>query len=181
MPALKRKLIPTEVNYGLLLLTGLPRDLLPQPTHKVIIVDADGEKFEAKMHSSQMRIDGLTQLHRKHNTYRGQAVTLDIDPLQPGVVNVRFGGTFEGKPMLTNLTQETQSDIAISKDEVNASFDVILKKIENAIIALNHEGAKALENGKYKIARDLMEKGIKMTTYRDKVKEIWDEWVNIVP
>jgi hypothetical protein len=62
----------TEVNYGLLMLTGLPRDLLPQPTHKIIVIDTDGERFEAKMRSSALRIDGLTQLHRKHRTYKGE-------------------------------------------------------------------------------------------------------------
>lgn len=181
MPEIKRRLIPTEVNYGLLLVDEFPRDLLPQPRHKIVVVDVDGEKFEAKMHSSALRIDGLTQLHRKHKTSIGQFVTFEINPFEQGVVKVRFGGISDNKPISAILTQETHDSATLLKDDVSMSFDVILESIDNAILTLNHEGAKAFEKGEYEIARDLTEQGAQMKTYRDKLKEIRDDLHKILP
>lgn len=65
------------------------------------------------------------------------------------------------------------------KDEVAVAFDMVLEEIENAIAALNREGAQAFEGGKYDIARDLMEKGSQMTAFRDRAKDLQKEWLNI--
>ncbi len=65
------------------------------------------------------------------------------------------------------------------QNEVVLAFDMVLEEIENAIAALNKEGARAFEQGKYEIARDLMEKGSQMTAFRDRVKELQREWLNI--
>jgi hypothetical protein len=65
------------------------------------------------------------------------------------------------------------------QNEVAVAFDIVLDEIENAIAALNREGAQAFEGGKYDIARDLMEKGSQMTVFRDRVKDLQREWLNI--
>jgi hypothetical protein len=65
------------------------------------------------------------------------------------------------------------------QNEVAVAFDIVLEEIENAIAALNREGAQAFEGGKYEIARDLMEKGSQMTAFRSRVKDLQKEWLNI--
>lgn len=65
------------------------------------------------------------------------------------------------------------------QNEVVLAFDIVLEEIENAIAALNKEGAQAFEQGKYDIARDLMEKGSQMTAFRSRVKDLQKEWLNI--
>ncbi|MBI4762804.1 MAG: winged helix-turn-helix domain-containing protein [Chloroflexota bacterium] len=65
------------------------------------------------------------------------------------------------------------------QNEVVVAFDIVLEEIENAIAALNRDGAQAFEGGKYEIARDLMEKGSQMTAFRDRVKDLQKEWLNI--
>jgi restriction system protein len=65
------------------------------------------------------------------------------------------------------------------QNEVAVAFDIVLEEIENAIAALNKEGAQAFERGKYDIARDLMEKGSQMTAFRSRVKDLQKEWLNI--
>ncbi|MDA8162338.1 MAG: hypothetical protein M0022_05460 [Desulfobacteraceae bacterium] len=58
------------------------------------------------------------------------------------------------------------------QNQVIDAFDIVLEEIENAIAALNREGAQAFEGGKYDIARDLMEKGSQMTAFRNRVKDL---------
>ncbi|MEJ5377085.1 MAG: winged helix-turn-helix domain-containing protein [bacterium] len=65
------------------------------------------------------------------------------------------------------------------QNEVVVAFDIVLEEIENAIAALNREGAQAFESGKYDVARDLMEKGSQMTGFRSRVKDLQKEWLNI--
>lgn len=65
------------------------------------------------------------------------------------------------------------------QNEVAVAFEILLEEIENAIAALNRDGAQAFEGGKYEIARDLMEKGSQMTAFRDRVKDLQKEWLNI--
>ncbi len=67
----------------------------------------------------------------------------------------------------------------MQQNEVAVAFDIVLEEIENAIAALNREGAQAFEKGKYEIARDLMEKGSQMTAFRSRVKDLQKEWLNI--
>lgn len=65
------------------------------------------------------------------------------------------------------------------QNEVTVAFDIVLEEIENAIAALNRDGAQAFEGGKYDIARELMEKGSQMTAFRDRVKDLQKEWLNL--
>jgi len=67
----------------------------------------------------------------------------------------------------------------MNQNEVAVAFDIVLEEIENAIAALNREGAQAFENGKYEIARELIEKGSQMTAFRNRVKDLQKEWLNI--
>ncbi len=65
------------------------------------------------------------------------------------------------------------------QNEVAVAFDIVLEEIENAIVVLNRQGAQAFERGHYEEARDLMEKGLQMTIFRSKVKDLQKEWLNI--
>ena len=67
----------------------------------------------------------------------------------------------------------------MDQNEVAIAFDIVLEEIENAIAALNHQGAEAFKNGKYDVARDLMEKGSQMAAFRTKVNDLQKEWLNI--
>lgn len=57
----------------------------------------------------------------------------------------------------------------MDQNEVAIAFDIVLEEIENAIAALNQEGAQAFQCGKYDLARELMEKGSQMTAFRTRV------------
>lgn len=65
------------------------------------------------------------------------------------------------------------------QNDVLIAFDIVLIEIEKAIDELNLEGSQAFAGGKYEIARDLMEKGSRMTTFREHVKDLQKEWLNI--
>ena len=67
----------------------------------------------------------------------------------------------------------------MDQNEVAIAFDIVLEEIENAIAALNQQGAEAFQNGKYDVARDLMEKGSQMAAFRTKVNDLQKEWLNI--
>jgi RecB family endonuclease NucS len=89
MPKMIRILNASEVNYGLLYVSELSGQF-PKPSQPVTIVDTDDERFVSKMHSFQPRIDGLTKLHRKHNSQIGQSVTIEVNPTEQGIARVRF-------------------------------------------------------------------------------------------
>lgn len=67
----------------------------------------------------------------------------------------------------------------MEQNEVAIAFDIVLEEIENAIAALNQQGAEAFQNGKYDVARGLMEKGSQMAAFRTKVNDLQKEWLNI--
>jgi hypothetical protein len=67
----------------------------------------------------------------------------------------------------------------MDQNEVAIAFDIVLEEIENAIEALNQQGAQAFQSGKYEEAKELMEKGSQMTAFREKVNELQKEWSNI--
>lgn len=69
--------------------------------------------------------------------------------------------------------------LRMHQNEVSVAFDIVLEEIENVIAAINRDGAQAFEEGKYDIARDLMEKGSQMTAFRGRVKDLQKEWLNI--
>ncbi|MBW1796162.1 MAG: DUF91 domain-containing protein [Deltaproteobacteria bacterium] len=89
MTKITKELNATEIKYGLLYVSEL-KELFPKPSHSVTIIDTDGERFDTKMHSFQPRIDGLTKLHRKHDTQIGDSVTIEVNPQTIGTAQVRF-------------------------------------------------------------------------------------------
>ena len=89
MPKIDKKLMPCEVNQGLLYVTEL-RHLFPESSRPVTVIDSDGQKFHWRMHSSQPRIDGLTKLHRKHKSRIGQTVIIEVNPSQAATAYVVF-------------------------------------------------------------------------------------------
>lgn len=67
----------------------------------------------------------------------------------------------------------------MQQNEVAIAFDMVLEEIENAIASLNREGGQVFERGNYELARDLIEKGSQMTAFRERVKDLQKEWLNI--
>lgn len=67
----------------------------------------------------------------------------------------------------------------MDQNEVTIAFDIVLEEIENAIAALNQQGAQAFQSGKYDVAKELMEIGSQMAAFRTKVKDLQREWHNI--
>jgi hypothetical protein len=67
----------------------------------------------------------------------------------------------------------------MDQNEVAIALDIVLEEIENAIAALNREGAQAFQGGKYDLAKELMEKGSQMTAFPAKVVDLQREWLNI--
>ncbi|MEM4204451.1 MAG: winged helix-turn-helix domain-containing protein [Candidatus Methanomethylicaceae archaeon] len=61
---------------------------------------------------------------------------------------------------------------------VVVALDMVLEALDDAIAAVNQEGAQAFRGGRYDIAREIMAKGIQMTAFRDKVLELKKEWIN---
>ncbi|RMD59396.1 hypothetical protein D6833_11490 [Candidatus Parcubacteria bacterium] len=48
------------------------------------------------------------------------------------------------------------------------------------VAALNREGARAFDGGKYDVARGLVEKGSQMIAFRERAKDLKKEWLSIV-
>jgi len=89
MPQMQRVLEPSDVTYGKLYLSEL-QGSLPAPMEPVTVIDADGEAFHTHMHRTVPRIDGLTQLFRKHRSRPGETVLIAVQAHQPRVVWVWF-------------------------------------------------------------------------------------------
>ena len=89
MPKITKKLIASEINYGLLYISEL-KDVLPKPSQSITIIDSDGERFNMRMHSFQPRIDGLTKLHKKHGTQIGDSVSIEANSDNIGVAQISF-------------------------------------------------------------------------------------------
>jgi restriction system protein len=69
--------------------------------------------------------------------------------------------------------------LVMEQNEVVIAFNMVLEAIDNAIAALNQQGAQAFQSGKYDIAGDLTEKGKQIRGFRTKVSELQKEWLNI--
>jgi hypothetical protein len=111
MPTITNTLKPSHVRYGLLYVPEIRR-YLPPPDHHVVVIDADGERFDGKMHTIQPRIDRLTALHRKHDTQLGDKVVIEVAPSSVGTVKVRFE---QGRILLSQLAVPASEDEAVSE------------------------------------------------------------------
>jgi excinuclease UvrABC nuclease subunit len=54
-------------------------------------------------------------------------------------------------------------------DEVIDAFDIVLGEVEKAVKDLNNDGSQAFQSGDYEKAKNLTDKGSKMTAFREKV------------
>jgi hypothetical protein len=64
----------------------------------------------------------------------------------------------------------------MNKENVNVAFELLLEEIESVINELDKEAEKALKNSDYENAKETIEKIIKLTIFREKVKELKKEW-----
>jgi len=63
-----------------------------------------------------------------------------------------------------------------SSNEVNIAFEILLEEIESVVDSLNKEGASALEQGDYDAARRAIEEATRLTSFRQKVKDLQKAW-----
>ena len=73
----ERKLIYTEVKYGLIYIKKY-RGYFPERNMKIDIYDKDGKKYTTKMHKTADRIDGLTKLYKNHKAEIGDIVIIQV-------------------------------------------------------------------------------------------------------
>lgn len=75
----RRRLIPTEKKYGLVMVSGF-RELFPARGSHVTVIDEEGRAYETHMHREQARIDGLTPWYRNHpNANVGDTVLVRVE------------------------------------------------------------------------------------------------------
>jgi hypothetical protein len=65
------------------------------------------------------------------------------------------------------------------ENDVVLAFEVLLEEIEETVNSLNQMGAEAFEKGDYGLARDLIDKGSRMASFREKVQNLQKEWKNL--
>ena len=63
--------------------------------------------------------------------------------------------------------------------EVNIAFEILLEEIEEVFNILSKEGEEAFKDKDFGNARILIEYGEKLKVFREKVKDLQDEWQNI--
>lgn len=59
------------------------------------------------------------------------------------------------------------------------AFEVLLEEIEGTVNSLNRMGAEAFEKGDYGLAKDLVDKGSQMSSFREKVSSLQKEWKHL--
>lgn len=62
------------------------------------------------------------------------------------------------------------------QNDVMAALENFLKEIEIVIKGFNQEGAVALNRGNYKAAKDMIDKAEEVTAFRERIKELKEEW-----
>jgi len=67
----------------------------------------------------------------------------------------------------------------MKKNEVNTAFEILLEEIESVVNGLNQEGELAFKEQDYEKAKMVIEYATRLTSFRDKVKELQKEWENI--
>jgi hypothetical protein len=65
------------------------------------------------------------------------------------------------------------------ENDVVLAFEVLLEEIEGTVNSLNKLGAKAFEKGDYALAKDLVDKGSQMSSFREKVQNLQKEWKHL--
>ena len=67
----------------------------------------------------------------------------------------------------------------MDKNEVNIAFEILLEEIENIINGLNQEGELAFKKQNLEKIKMILENIEKLTSFREKVRELQKEWKNI--
>ena len=60
--------------------------------------------------------------------------------------------------------------------EVITAFEILMGEIKNFLDSINQEGAEELINGRYELAHKIMEKGLQINIFNNKVKNLQAEW-----
>ncbi len=68
-----------------------------------------------------------------------------------------------------------------NRTNVLAALDIVLEEIEAEIEFVNRDGARTFEGGEYEKARDALERAAQITSFRDKVDAIRQEWQTLFP
>lgn len=66
------------------------------------------------------------------------------------------------------------------KNEVNTAFEILLEEIESVVNELSREGEKAFKEQNFEKAKSVIETATKLTSFREKVKELQKEWKNLI-
>jgi len=65
------------------------------------------------------------------------------------------------------------------KNEVNSAFEILLEEIENVVANFSQEGEKAFKNREYEKAKTIIENATRLTSFREKVRNLQKEWRNV--
>lgn len=65
------------------------------------------------------------------------------------------------------------------KNEVSTAFEILLEEIENVVEALNQEAERIFKCQDYEKAKILIEDASKITNFREKIKELQQQWKDI--
>lgn len=68
---------------------------------------------------------------------------------------------------------------AVDKSEVNNAFEILFEEIEAVANALNEEGAQAFRASDYSKAKAAIEEATRLIEFREKVKGLQKEWVEL--
>jgi len=67
----------------------------------------------------------------------------------------------------------------MNKNEVHIAFEILLEEIEEVFNVISYEGEKAFKLKDFDKAKQLIENGVKLKTFREQVKELQQKWKNI--
>jgi hypothetical protein len=76
-------------------------------------------------------------------------------------------------------THSHYGEAKVFKNEVNSAFEILLEEIENVVEDFNQEGENAFKNRDYEKLKTLIENAMRLTSFREKVKNLQKEWRNI--
>lgn len=67
----------------------------------------------------------------------------------------------------------------MNSTDVSEAFQILLEQIEAMVSALNEHGAEVLRKGDYGKARAVIDQATRITEFREKVKGLQREWVDL--
>lgn len=76
------------------------------------------------------------------------------------------------------MRTDAKDSIKSNDTDVEAAFDILLEIIEDTVVAVNQEGAAALESGEYDLTLEHVDRGKAIMEFHGKVTALRDEWVS---